>query len=61
MATIKYKNKATGKEYSDTAENVKILRQNPILAPNFSFEAEEVKPAEPKKAITKPADETAQN
>jgi len=48
MAKISFKNKSTGKVYSTDSEGVKQIKSNPVLANAYSFEAEEVKPADPK-------------
>lgn len=51
MAKLTYQNRATGKTYTATSEEVKLLKSNPVLASAYAFEAEQEKPAEPKTAI----------
>lgn len=51
MAKLSYQNRATGKSYTADAEDVKILKSNPVLANVYSFETEQEKPADPKSAI----------
>lgn len=49
MAKIKFVNKSTGKEYTADSKDVAMLKKNPVLANAYSYEAEEAKPADPKK------------
>ena len=54
MAKVKYVNKATGKSFTAEADDVAIIKANPVLKNRFTFEAEEAKPKDLK---TKPAEE----
>lgn len=58
MAKIKYKNKATGIEFSGDAKDVDRLKKHPKLGGLYIYEAEAEKPAEPKttKTATVPAE-----
>lgn len=58
MGKIKYKNKATGNEFSGDAKDVERLKKHPTLGGLYTYEAEAEKPAEPKtsKTATVPAE-----
>jgi len=47
-AKLKVTNRSTGKTFTATSDEVKILKANTALANVFSYEAEQQKPEEPK-------------
>lgn len=50
--TLKYKNKATGKSYEGSPQDVESIKANKVIGNNYIFESEIDSPAEPKKVET---------